>query len=101
MTAWVCGIDGCGATFRDAEAAVVHQTTEHEAAECAVCGAEVPDGYFAIRHAFEEHTRAEFIRAYDGDSDAVRERESVKSEIEAAADIESVIADLRDHDALG
>ena len=81
MTAWVCGIDGCGATFRDAEAAVVHQTTEHEAAECAVCGAEVPDGYFAIRHAFEG--------------------ESVKSEIEAAADIESVIADLRDHDALG
>ncbi|MFC6726016.1 hypothetical protein ACFQE1_16930 [Halobium palmae] len=91
MSRWVCGVDGCGARFEDVESAVVHQTNEHERHQCKVCGTVVPDGYLAIRHAFDEHTRAEYVRAYDADSSAVRERERVKSEIESAADLEAIV----------
>ncbi len=94
MTGWRCGIAGCEAAFEDPESAVVHQTTEHERHECKVCGSIVPEGYFAIRHAFDEHTRAEFVRAYDADSDAVREREAIKAEVEAAADLQAVVEEL-------
>ncbi|WP_277554286.1 DUF7565 family protein [Halobaculum limi] len=91
MSRWACGLKGCDAAFDTVEDAVVHQTTAHERHECQVCGTVVPDGYFAIRHAFEEHTRAEFVRAYDADSDAVREREAIKSEIEDTADLQSIV----------
>lgn len=100
MSLWECGIDGCEARFETVEDAIIHQTTEHDRHECEVCGTVVPEGYFAIRHAFEEHTRAEFIRAYDGNSDAVRERERIKSEIEDEADLEAVIKKLREKGAL-
>jgi hypothetical protein len=92
MAPWSCGIAGCDAAFDDAETAIVHQATAHERHECAVCGAVVPEGYFAIRHAFEEHTRAEYVRAYDADAAAVRERERVKDRLETEADIRAVVA---------
>ncbi|MFW6318152.1 MAG: DUF7565 family protein [Halorubrum sp.] len=91
---WTCGIGDCDAAFDDVEAAIVHQTNEHQRHECKVCGTIVPDGYFAIRHAFDEHTRAEFVRAYDADSGAVRRREEIKGEIEAAADLQRVVEEL-------
>lgn len=91
MSLWRCGIGGCDAGFRDVEAAIVHQTNEHERHECKVCGTVVPEGYFAIRHAFDEHTRAEYVRAYDADSSAVREREAVKEAVEADVDLQSVV----------
>lgn len=94
MTGWECGIDGCETAFDAVEDTIVHQTTEHERHECAVCGTIVPEGYFAIRHAFDEHTRADFVRAYDADSDAVREREEIKAEIEERADLRSVVERL-------
>ena len=94
MSLWRCGIGDCGARFRDVEAAVVHQTNEHERHECKVCGTVVPEGYFAIRHAFEEHSRAEYVRAYDADSSAVRAREAVKDAIESAVDLQSVVDQL-------
>jgi hypothetical protein len=100
MTAWHCGIAGCGAEFDDAEAVVVHQTTDHPRHECRVCGAILPEGYFAIRHAFEEHTRAEYVRAYDADAAAVRERELAKERVEAAADIGRVLDRLRENGVL-
>lgn len=98
--AWACGIKGCGAGFESAEAAILHQATEHDRQECAVCGTVVPDGYFAIRHAVDEHTRAEYVRAYDADSDAVRRREQVKSDLEEAADLEAVVEQLREQGVL-
>jgi len=55
MPRWTCGIDGCDAAFDDVESAIVHQTNGHQRHECKVCGTIVPDGYFAIRHAFDEH----------------------------------------------
>ncbi len=94
MSTWECTIDGCGAQFDRVEDAIVHQTTEHERHECKVCGTVVPDGYLAIRHAFDEHTRAEYVRAYDADSKEVRTREKIKEEIEEGVDFEEVVRRL-------
>jgi hypothetical protein len=94
MVPWRCGIEDCGKQTVDVEALIRHQTDEHDNHECRVCGTVVPDGYLAIRHAFEEHTRAEYVRAYDADSAAVRRREELKDQIEAEADLQSVVAKL-------
>lgn len=94
MAPWRCAIGGCDAVFEDVESAVVHQTTEHERRECRVCGTVVPDGYFAIRHAFEEHTRAEYVRSYGATADDVREREEIKEEIERDLDLDAVLERL-------
>ncbi len=94
MTGWECGIDGCGLAFGTVEEVILHQTNEHERHECKVCGTIVPDGYLAIRHAFEEHTRAEYVRAYGASSEEVREREQVKEEIEAVADLQAIAEKL-------
>ncbi|WP_327051476.1 DUF7565 family protein [Halomicrococcus gelatinilyticus] len=98
MSAWECDIDDCGKQFGSVEDAIVHQTTEHERRECEVCGSVVPDGYFAIRHAFDEHSRAEYVRSYDADSSAVRVREQVRDEVEEAADLKSVVDRLDELD---
>ncbi|MEF8780929.1 MAG: hypothetical protein V5A46_09655 [Haloferacaceae archaeon] len=94
MARWHCGIEGCEARFDTVEETIIHQTTEHQRHECKVCGTIVPEGYFAIRHAFEEHTRAEYVRAYDADSSAVRQREKVKEQIESEADLQRVVERL-------
>jgi len=91
MARWECVIDGDGRTFDRVEDLMIHQATEHERIECLVCGAIVPDGYFAIRHAFEEHSRAEYVRAYDASAAEVRRREKVKETIEEVADIREVV----------
>ena len=91
MARWECAIEGDDATFDRVEDLIVHQATAHDRIECKVCGAVVPDGYFAIRHAFDEHSRAEYVRAYDASAADVRRRESVKEAIEAEADIREVV----------
>ncbi|GAB6884165.1 DUF7565 family protein [Halopiger thermotolerans] len=93
--AWECGISGCGEVFADVESAVVHQASDHERRECKVCGTIVPDGYLAIRHAFTEHSRAEYVRAYGANSEDVRKREELLEEIENAADLESIVTELQ------
>ena len=91
MSAWECAIEECGATFGDVEDAVVHQVTEHKRTECKVCGSVVPDGYFAIRHAFEEHSRADYVRSYGANASDVRKRERIKDAIETDADLQAVV----------
>lgn len=91
MTDWECGIDGCGETFEEVEKAIVHQTTDHKRRECKVCGSVVPDGYFAIRHAFDEHSRAEYVRSYGASASEVRRRERVRDSIEEEADLQHVV----------
>ncbi len=91
MARWECAISGDEATFDRVEDLIVHQATDHERIDCKVCGAVVPDGYFAIRHAFEEHSRAEYVRAYDASASEVRRREKIKEEIENIADIREVV----------
>jgi len=98
---WECGIDGCGAVFDTAEAAIVHQTNQHERLECEVCGTVVPDGYLAIRHAFNEHTRAEYVRSYGASAEEVREREKLLEEIEEHADLQQVAQRLKGDDGGG
>ena len=98
MPRWECTIEGCGETFDRVEDLIVHQSTAHERIECEVCGTVLPDGYFAIRHAFEEHTRAEYVRAYDASATEVRHRETVKETIEEAADIREVVDRLEGGD---
>ncbi|EMA42903.1 DUF7565 family protein [Halobiforma nitratireducens] len=93
--AWECGIDGCGEVFADVESAVVHQATDHERRECKVCGTVVPDGYLAIRHAFNEHSRAEYVRAYGANAEDVREREELLEEVESEADMEAIATELK------
>ncbi|MFB6131578.1 MAG: hypothetical protein ABEJ28_12245 [Salinigranum sp.] len=99
MALWKCGIDGCSAEFDGVEATIVHQTTQHERHQCKICGTLVPEGYFAIRHALDEHTRAEYVRAYDADAAAIRRREEIKESIERHADLERVVARLKNRDA--
>lgn len=98
MPLWRCAIGDCDAGFSDVDSAIVHQTNEHKRHTCKVCGTVVPEGYFAIRHAFDEHTRAEYVRAYDADSSAVRERESVKEAVDAAVNLQSVVERIDDEE---
>jgi transcription initiation factor TFIIIB Brf1 subunit/transcription initiation factor TFIIB len=90
MASWECAIGG-DEQFDRVEDLIVHQSTAHERIECEVCGTVLPDGYFAIRHAFDEHSRAEYVRAYDATAKEVRRRENVKETIEEQADIREVI----------
>lgn len=94
MSDWECGIGGCEEVFETVESAIVHQTTQHRRHECKICGTIVPDGYLAIRHAFTEHSRTEYIRAYDTGTTAVREREAIKEKVEAEADLDRVIQQI-------
>jgi transcription initiation factor TFIIIB Brf1 subunit/transcription initiation factor TFIIB len=98
MSPWECGIDGDDRSFDRVEDLIVHQSTEHDRIECKVCGAVLPDGYFAIRHAFDEHSRAEYVRAYDATAQQVRRRENIKDTVEDAADIREVIDRLEGGD---
>jgi hypothetical protein len=93
---WECAIGGDGEQFDRVEDLIVHQSTQHDRIECAVCGTVLPDGYFAIRHAFDEHSRAEYVRAYDATAKEVRRRESVKDAVESEADIREVVERLED-----
>lgn len=86
MIGWVCAIDGCGADFDSSEELIAHQEAEHAGHECRVCGERVADGYHAISHAFSEHTRAEYVRAYEADARAIRVREEVFRTVENALD---------------
>jgi hypothetical protein len=98
MAPWECAIDGDDTQFDRVEDLIVHQSTVHERIECEVCGAVLPDGYFAIRHAFDEHSRAEYVRAYDATAGDVRRREQVKEAVEDEADIREVIDRLEGSD---
>ncbi|WP_232687480.1 DUF7565 family protein [Halobacterium zhouii] len=98
MNGWHCAIVDCGSTFGTVEALLAHQVSEHGTHECEVCGEAVPEGYFAIKHGLEDHTRAEYVRAYDGDAAAIRERESVLSDVADALDtnvLEDLLSDER------
>ena len=88
---WACAIEDCSYDAEAVEELLVHQATAHERHECAVCSTLVPDGYFAIRHAFDEHSRAEYVRAYGASAAEVRQRERVRDAIEDDADLQQVV----------
>ncbi|WP_232701007.1 DUF7565 family protein [Halobacterium wangiae] len=88
MSGWECAITGCGSAFDTIEALLAHQVTDHASHDCEICGETVPEGYFAVKHGLEEHTRAEYVRYYDGDASAIREREAVLEDVAAALDVD-------------
>lgn len=96
MPGWECAIGDCERVFEDGESLILHQATEHNRHECKVCNTLTYDGYVAIRHAFDEHTRAQFVRAYDADSADVRRREQIKQVVEDEVDLRAVFAELQD-----
>ncbi|MFB6270197.1 MAG: hypothetical protein ABEH83_09655 [Halobacterium sp.] len=81
MSRWECAIVGCGSAFDRVEALLAHQVADHDTHECEICGETVPEGYFAIKHGLREHTRAEYVRFYDGDAAAIKEREGVLDDV--------------------
>lgn len=91
---WECAIEGCGHRAEGAEDLLVHQATGHRPVRCEICGTRVPDGYFAIRHVFDEHSRTQYVRAYGANSDDIKHREETREEIEAAVDLEAVVERL-------
>ena len=88
---WECAIEACGHRSDAADELLVHQATDHDPVRCEVCGTRVPDGYFAIRHVFDEHTRTQYVRTYDADAEAIKDRESIREALEAEADLEAVV----------
>ena len=94
MGEWACGIAGCGSSYEQPGPLIRHQAVNHPDTECRVCGETVPAGYLAIRHTFEAHTRAEFVRAYDADSDAIREREELLDLVEEQVDVPQLLTQL-------
>lgn len=90
MDSWTCAIRGCQASFDDLEALIAHQVSGHEPHRCRVCDEVVSEGFFAIRHAVEDHTRAEYVRHYDANADDIRLRESLVDRIEDVVDVESL-----------
>lgn len=92
MSPWECTIAGDEPhSFDRVEDLIVHQATAHDRIKCGVCHSLVPDGYLAIRHMFEDHSRREFVRAYDASPAEVRWREDVKSAVEETADLQEVV----------
>lgn len=90
MGSWTCSIGGCLASFDDLEALIAHQVSGHEPHRCRICDDIVSEGFFAIRHVVKEHTRAEYVRYYDANSDDIRLRESLVDRIDADIDVESL-----------
>lgn len=98
MSPWVCGIGGCAHRTDAAAGLIRHQASDHPQTECAVCGETVPAGFFAIRHVVREHKRAEYVRAYDANSDDIRVREQLVEDIESAMDVTALLAGLENDD---
>jgi len=92
---WECAIEGCGHRTDAAEDLLLHQATDHERVRCAVCGTTIADGFFALHHAFDEHTRTQYLRAYEADPDDIAHREAVLEAVGREADVEAVLAELR------
>lgn len=99
MAPWNCAIRGCGRGFGSVEDVLSHQVRDHARHECRVCGTVVPEGFYAIQHLFEEHSRADYVRHYEGDADDIRAREAVKSDVESLTDPEAVLRRATDADA--
>jgi hypothetical protein len=96
QTHWECDIVGDCPTFTSPEDLIEHQATAHEQIMCEICQTVVPDGFLALAHVFQNHSRAEYVRAYDASAEEVRRREEVYEYLEANADIDAVASRLED-----
>jgi len=88
MPNWDCAIAGCERAFDSLEAILTHQVADHDSHDCRVCEQSVPEGYFAIKHGLESHTRSDYVRQYDADPEDVRRREQLIETVEETVDID-------------
>lgn len=93
---WGCGIGACSYTGETVTDLITHQTRDHPPHTCKVCQRDLPDGFIAIYHTFEEHSRAEYVREYDASPDDVREREQIKTIIEKQIDVPALLQELNE-----
>jgi hypothetical protein len=92
---WECAIEACGHRTDAANDLLLHQAVDHERVRCAVCGTTIADGFFALYHTFDEHTRTQYLRAYEADAEDISYREAVVEAVRSEADVEAVLAELR------
>ena len=95
---WECAIRECSYTSGNVENLLTHQVNSHEKHQCKVCGTVVPDGYFAIQHMFSEHSRADYLRKYEADTADIRRREKIKDQVDASANLETVVGRIKGDD---
>lgn len=96
MTAWTCAIVGDPPhEFDRVEDLLVHQATEHDRVECAVCGTLVPDGYFALRHMFDEHSAEAYSETYGLSPAELRQREQIRERIEDEAELQEALTRIK------
>lgn len=95
---WACGIETCTFTASTVRALITHQARDHPPHTCKVCYKTIPNGFFAIYHAFEEHTRAEYVRAYDATPEDIKQRERIKDLIDERVDVPALFEELTDQD---
>lgn len=88
---WGCGISSCSFVGETVTDLITHQASDHPPHTCKVCQRDVPDGFIAIYHSFEEHGRAEYVRAYDATPEDVRQREQVKTMVERQIDVPALL----------
>lgn len=91
---WECGIGSCSFVGDTVTDLITHQTHDHPPHTCRICQRDVPDGFIAIYHSFEEHSRAEYVKAYDATPDDVRQREQVKAMVERQIDVPALLEKL-------
>lgn len=92
---WGCGIGTCSYAGHTLEELISHQTHAHPPHTCKICHREIPEGFMAIYHVFEEHGRAAYVSAYDASPDDVRRREQVKAMIEEYIDVPASLMESR------
>lgn len=93
---WGCGISSCSFVGETVTDLITHQTRDHPPHTCKVCQRDVPDGFIAIYHSFEEHSRADYVKAYDASPDDVRHREQVKAIVEQEIDVPALLRQINE-----
>lgn len=93
-TGWECGIASCTYAGDSVTELITHQARDHPPHTCRVCDRIIPDGFVAIYHTFEEHNRAEYVKAYGATPDDVRHREQVKAIVERQIDVPALLQKL-------
>ena len=90
MAPWICNIDDCQQRFSDPTALVIHQAQGHPPHTCEICGKHTADGYYALQHAMEDHSRTEYMRAYRASATALRARVEMLEQLRDAVNFRAV-----------
>ena len=90
MAPWICGIGDCQQRFSDPTELVIHQAQGHPPHVCGICGKQTADGYYALQHAMEDHSRTEYMRAYRASAASLRLRVEMLEQLTDAVNFQAV-----------